>query len=85
MKQSSAANAYRADANAGRFKVSLEDTVFDALLVDSGVDFSAIDSTLFQDMISKKPSLPVKKFNKPLQLAGAFNTDDGTTVFHPVL
>ena len=32
-------------------------------------------------MISKDPRLPVKKFNKPLQLAGAFNTDEGTTVF----
>ena len=81
MKQSCATNAYREDANAGRFKVSLEDTVFDVLLGDSGADFSAIDITLFQDMISRNPRLPAKRVNNPLQLADAFNTDDGTTVF----
>ena len=81
VKQSSVTKTLKADANAGRFKVALEDTVFDVLLGDSGADFSFIDITMFKDMISKTPGLLVRKFDKPLKLAGAFNSDDGTTVF----
>lgn len=81
VKQSSAINNHRVDANAGRFKVSFGDTVFDVLLRDFGPYLSAIDSTLFQDLISRSPRLSVKEFDKPLQLAGAFNTDNGTPVF----
>ena len=67
VKQSSATKTLEADANARRFKVALEDTVFDVLLGDSGSAFSAIDITMFKDMISKTPGLPVRKFDKPLQ------------------
>ena len=63
------------NAQEGRYRIALEDTIIETVLGDSGADFSAICSSTFKKVKTAMPTLAVKAFEKPLKLVGAFHND----------
>ena len=63
------------DGDEGRFRIALEDTIFDTVLGDSGSDFNAIDTVAFKKVMSAKQNLPVRTLQNPVILVGALKAD----------
>lgn len=81
MKVPSSAGVVISDADEGRFRIALEHAVFDIVLGDSGSDFSAIDTSIFNKVKTVMPDVNLKTFNPPIPLAGAFKSDNKATFF----
>ena len=64
------------NADEGRFQVSIEDSVLDIILGDSGSDFNAIAASTLKKVKEAKPSLVVEPLESPIVLVGAFKTNE---------
>ena len=63
------------DADEGRFRIALNDTVLDIVLGDSGSYFSVITKSTMDKVVKATPSLPVKSLQKPITVVCQFKTD----------
>lgn len=68
----------RPDAEEGQYRMLIEEKVATISVGDSGFDFSAIKSSIFNKILPVCNDVVVKTFDTPMLLKGAFDTDSST-------
>lgn len=69
------------NAEEGRYRIFLDDTVVETVLGDSGADFSALAASTFFKFKAAKPNIAVKELDSPIQLVGVFKTNSKEVKF----
>ena len=63
-------------ADNGRFEIIFNDSIRDIALGDYGSDFNALSKSTFSLVQKSKPNILFEKFKSPVELVGAFKTEN---------